>query len=92
VLAEQFRHAQLQEKIKLLKEKLGDNWVDALKSDMKLYAMHKALLAEIQNTHADSPSVKQRVNPKGKIEQRFLNDINNLLSGQNLKSTLPSQR
>lgn len=82
VLAVQFKRAQLQEKISHLKEKYGDNWNSVLKSEMNLCSQLQSILDEIKNSNNKDYSLKQKPKPKTKSEQKFLDEVNTLFTGQ----------
>ena len=73
----QFERAQLQEKISCLIEKYGNDWLKVFQTEMKVYAMHKAIIEEKQleqGTHTTTKKSK----PMGLQATKFLRDLHNL--------------
>jgi len=73
----QFERAQLQEKINSLIEKYGNDWLKVFQTEMKVYAMHKAIIEEKQQEQKTQITTKKS-NQLGPQATKFLNDLHSI--------------
>lgn len=70
----QFERAQLEEKINSLIERFGDDWINVIQSEMKIYSQYKAILEEKQ-FRQEMPVVPKQDKILGVYATKFLKDI-----------------
>lgn len=73
----QLERAQLQEKINCLIERFGNDWLRAFQTEMKIFAIHKAIIEEKQpeqETFITPPQKK----PLGPQATKFLEDLHTI--------------
>lgn len=75
VLKEQFHRAQLEERVRNLKQVYGNNWMEVLQSEMQLKAKYQATLDSIQQ-YKTGHVAELKLNDKGPTQRAFILDIN----------------